>query len=169
LWRDLDRAARHALPSCSIMLIMMVASVPLLLPDPGAFRAAFVLISVFFWTLYRPAALPAPVVLILGVLLDLIGNSPLGLWAVLLLLNQAAVLALRRVLAKQGFFLVWLALAASMVGTSGLEYLIRSLLILQFLPLGPVLIQAVIGVLLYPLLAPWLIKAHRGAAAPEFA
>jgi rod shape-determining protein MreD len=152
-----------------ILLIMMVASVPMLLPEPGAFRADFVLISVFFWTLYRPAALPAPVVLILGVLLDLIGNSPLGLWAVLLLLNHAAVLALRRVLAKQGFFLVWLALAASMVSTGGLEYLMRSLLVLKFLPVGPVLVQAGIGVLLYPLLAPWLIKAHRGPAAPEYA
>lgn len=169
VWRDLDRAARHALPSCSIALVMVVASVPMLLPDPGAFRAAFVLTSVFFWTLYRPAALPAPVVLILGALLDLIGNSPLGLWAVLLLLNQAVILALRRVLAKQGFFLVWLALAASMVGTSGLEYLVRSLLVLQFLPIWPVVIQGVIGILLYPLSAPLLIRAHRGAAAPEHA
>ena len=167
LWRTLDRAARHALPACLILLILLLASVPLLLPDPGACRAAFVLNSVFFWTLYRPSALPAPVVLVLGLLLDLIGHSPLGLWAVLLLLNQAGVLALRRTLTKQGFFVVWLTLAASMIGTSLLEYLIRSLLVLHLLPLMPVVIQAAIGILLYPLLAPPLIRAHRGAAAPE--
>ena len=36
------------------------------------------LACVYFWSLFRPAAMPPPVVFLIGVLLDLLGYLPLG-------------------------------------------------------------------------------------------
>lgn len=167
LWRALDRAARHALPAASIAGAIIVLAIPGLIPAEPAFRAGFVLASVYFWSLYRPASLPAPVVALLGLLLDLLGASPLGLWCVLLLLEQAAVGAIRRPLVRQGFPIVWAVFAAFVAAIAIAEYLSRGILGLFLLPPGPIVMQTIIAILVYPLLAVALISAHRGAAAPE--
>lgn len=166
-WRGLDRTARHALPAASIVAVTILLAMPGLIPAQPACRTAFVIASVYFWSLYRPASLPAPVVALLGVLLDLLGASPLGLWAVLLLLEQAAVAPMRRVLVRQSFLMVWLAFTGFAVAISALEWLARAVLDLALLPPGPILAQGLIAILLYPPLAVALIRAHRGAAAPE--
>lgn len=167
LWRGLDRAARHALPAASIAIATILLAMPGLIPAQPACRTGFVIASVYFWTLYRPSSLPAPVVALLGVLLDLLGASPLGLWPVLLLLEQAAIAPIRRTLTRQGFLIVWLVFAGFTLAVSALEWLARSSLGLTLLPPGPILAQGSIAILLYPLLAVALIRAHRNAAAPE--
>jgi rod shape-determining protein MreD len=167
LWRGLDRAARHALPAVSITLVMIFLAIPGLIPAQPGIRVGFVIASVYFWSLYRPAALPAPLVAVLGVLLDLLGASPLGLWAVLLLLEQAAMAAIRRKLVLRGFPVVWLVFAAFVAVLTALEYGARALLDLALLPPDPIVTQGVVAILIYPLLAVALIRAHRNAAAPE--
>jgi rod shape-determining protein MreD len=169
IWRGLDRAARHAMPASTLVLAMIVLAIPGILPFQGILRAGLVVSSVFFWSLYRPSSLPPPVLMLIGVLLGLLGGSPLGLWAVLLLLEQGAVLGLRRRLARQGFFLVWLAFALLALGIGVLQWLARSLFALVLLPSAPVALETAVMILLYPLVASLLIRAHRGPAAPELA
>lgn len=169
VWRALDRAARHATPAFGIIASMIFLALPDLLPVQPMLRTAIVVGSVYFWSLYRPASLPAPVVALIGVLLDLLGASPLGLWAVLLLLEQAVILRFRRALATQGFLMIWLVFAGFSACLDALEWLGRSLLDFSLLPLAPIAIQMGVMVLLYPLLAILLVRAHRGAAAPELA
>jgi len=167
LWRGLDRAARHALPATAIAVVIVLLALPGLLPAAPESRAGFVVASVFFWTLYRPSALPAPVVALLGVLLGLLGDAPLGLWAVLLLLEQAAIGVLRRLLLRQGFVIVWLTFAGFAVTITSLEWICRAVLDLTLLPTAPIMLQGAIAVLIYPLLAVPLSRAHANAAAPE--
>jgi rod shape-determining protein MreD len=169
VWRMLDRAARHATPAFMIAAAMILLAMPGLLPAQAMLRAGIVTGSVYFWTLYRPSSLPAPVIGLIGLLLDLLGSSPLGLWAVLLLLEQAALLRLRKSLVAQGFMTVWLAFASFACSLGLLEWLGRSLLGFTLLPAVPAMVQTGIAILLYPLLAMLLVRAHRGAAAPELA
>lgn len=167
LGRGLDRAARHALPAASIVVVIVLLAMPDLIPAQPACRAAFVIASVYFWCLYRPASLPAPIIALIGVLLDLLGASPLGLWAVLLLLEQAAVGAVRKALVRQSFLIVWLAFIGFAVAISALDWAGRAVLDLTLFPPEPIVTQGVIAILLYPVLAIVLIRAHRSAAAPE--
>jgi rod shape-determining protein MreD len=169
LWRRLDKVARHAAPASGLILMMITLSIPGLLPFHGMLRASLVVISVFFWSLYRPACLPAPVLVLIGVLLGLLGGSPLGLWAVLLLLEQGMVLRLRRRLAQRNFFHIWGVFTLLALGLGILQWLARSLLALVLLPAGPVALETGMVVLLYPLVASLLVRAHRGPAAPELA
>ena len=168
-WRWLDKAARHAAPAAGLALMMIALSIPGILPFPGMLRASLVMISVFFWSLYRPACLPAPVLTLIGVLLGLLGASPLGLWAVMLLLEQGLILRLRRRLVQQNFFHIWIMFALLALGLGLLQWLARSLLALALLPEGPVALETGMAILLYPLVASLLVRAHRGPAAPELA
>jgi rod shape-determining protein MreD len=168
-WRGLDRAARHALPGVTIAGMIIALATPGLSPVASDLRAGFVIGSVYFWSLYRPAALPAPVVLLLGLLMDLLTDAPLGLWGVLLLLVQGGLGLVRGTMIRQSFLLVWIGFGAFAALVAAGEWLARSVLALTLLPPGPLAVQAGIATLLYPLLAVVLIRAHRGAAAPELA
>jgi rod shape-determining protein MreD len=168
-WRQLDIAARYTFPIGSLVLGLFVIGMPFGLPGQAELWPVYTLACVYFWSLYRPASLPAPVVALAGVLLGLLGLSPLGLWAVLLLALQGVVLAVRRRLASQSFFLTWLVFCGLAVAVSALAWLLESLLTLRMLPAQPVLIEALFSVGLYPAVAGIFIRAHRGPAAVELA
>jgi rod shape-determining protein MreD len=168
-WRQLDIAARYAFPTGSLVLGLFVIGMPFDLPGQAELWPVFTLSCVYFWSLYRPASLPAPVVVLVGLLLGLLNLSPLGLWAVLLLMLQGVVLAVRRRLAPQPFLLTWLAFCGLAVTAAGLAWMLESLLILKMLPVQPLLIEALFSVGLYPVVAGLFIRAHRGPAAVELA
>ena len=88
---------------------MLLTTLPFGLRDQGQLMPAVTLASVWFWSLFRPGSLPAPIVFLLGLLFDLLGYLPLGLGVLGLLLAQAIALRLRRGLVRQGFPVVWLA------------------------------------------------------------
>ena len=169
LWLELDRLARASLPAFAIIMAIVFLGVPGLFPAVAVLRDTLTVMSVYFWTLYRPGSLPAPITVVLGLFLGLLTSAPLGVWPVLLLLIQAGVLASRRILVRQGFILIWAALIACMLMTSAFEYCAFCILDFTVLPISPIFLQVGLGSLLYPLLVPLLIAAHRGPAAPELA
>ncbi len=169
LWRRLDAAARYAVPFGTLVAGLVVLGLNFGLPGQAQLRPVYALACVFFWSLYRPSALPAPAVMAGGVLLDLLGFSPVGLWAVLLLLLHGAVLALRRRLVQRGFLFTWPVFSGFAAGAFVLAWGAQSLLGQGMLPLRPVLTQTGFAVLLYPALAALFIRVHRGPAAAELA
>jgi rod shape-determining protein MreD len=170
-WRRMDITGRYVWPVTFVLVILLFAGLPVGLPEnppiQALLRPAVALAAVFFWSIYRPAALPAPVVAGLGLLLDLLGLTPLGLWAVLLLLTQAGALVARRFLVRLGFLGVWIAFAGAAALAALLAWGAESALTVALLPIAPTIELAVTAILLYPLLAVIFINAHRGAAAPE--
>jgi rod shape-determining protein MreD len=152
-----------------MFLGLLVIGLPFGVPGQAALRPAYAMACVFFWSLYRPASLPAPVVAGTGLLLDLLGMSPMGMWAVLLLVLQGSTLAARRRLIPQSFLLTWLVFAAFAAGGTALAWLLQSLLELSMLPAGPEVVVCLAAAGLYPALAAIFVRAHRGAAAAELA
>jgi len=169
VWRRLDAISRHAWPGMVMFLGLLVIGLPFGVPGQAALRPAYAMACVFFWSLYRPASLPAPVVAGTGLLLDLLGMSPMGMWAVLLLVLQGSTLAARRRLIPQSFLLTWLVFTAFAAGATALAWLLQSLLELNLLPPGPEAVVCLAAAGLYPALAAFFIRAHRGAAAAELA
>jgi len=152
-----------------MFLGLLVIGLPFGVPGQAALRPAYAMACVFFWSLYRPASLPAPVVAGTGLLLDLLGMSPMGMWAVLLLVLQGSTLAARRRLIPQSFLLTWLVFTAFAAAGTALAWLLQSVLELSMLPPGPEAVVCLAGAGLYPALAAFFIRAHRGAAAAELA
>lgn len=160
----LDALARAAAPSAATVMAMILAAAPIGLPW---LVPAVALASVFFWSLFRPASMPAPAAFGLGLLQDLLGFAPLGIGVLILLLVHAAALRLRRVLAKQSFLLVWLAYCGFALTAVGLGYVLQALLAWQVPPTRPALAQLGLMIGIYPPLA-WLMAwGHRAMQRAE--
>ena len=126
--RRLDAAARQGFPIGSTLVLMLFGNAPLGGP---ALLPAVTITSVFFWSLYRPGAMPPPAVFLLGLLLDLLGWLPVGDGVVVLLLIHGFCVRWRRGLARQGFLVVWLVFLGFSVVAAALIWAIAALLMVR--------------------------------------
>jgi rod shape-determining protein MreD len=167
LRRRLDMMARGGFPATTTVLMLLVIDAPLGLPGQAELQESVVLASVFFWSLFRPPAMPPPVVFLLGLLTDLLGYAPPGVGVLTLLITHGLALRWRRALVEQGFLLVWLAFVGVIAGAAAMQWAFTSLLMFRLLPPWPGVFQVMLGAGLYPLLAPLLIRAHHTLAEPD--
>ncbi|HTC10499.1 MAG TPA: rod shape-determining protein MreD [Acetobacteraceae bacterium] len=167
LGRRLDILARQSFPASTTILLMLLCGLPFGIADQATLLPSVTVGCVYFWSLFRPASLPPPVVFLIGLLLDLLGYLPIGVGVLTLLILHGVVLRARRSLTQQGFILVWLAQICVGIVAAGLIWTLTSLLDLQLMPAGPAAFQAMLTAALYPALAIVLTTAHRTLAAPE--
>ncbi len=165
--RRLDIAARHSCPANCTVLLMLLCQAPFGIEDQAVLLPVVTLICVWFWSVFRPAAMPPPVVFLIGLLLDLLGYFPLGVGVLIALLVHGMALRWRRGLSRQGFAVTWLAFIAVAVPAAMLGWALTMLLTFRFLPPGPALFQAALSAALYPTLAVPLARAHRTIADPD--
>jgi rod shape-determining protein MreD len=122
---------------------------------------------VWFWSLFRPAAMAPPVVFAIGLLLDLLDWLPVGTGVLTLLIVHGVAQRWRRTLGRHGFALVWLAFAVVAAGAAALEWVATVVLTWRLVPPGAMVFQAVLTAALYPALAILFARAHRSIANPE--
>ncbi len=101
------------IPALQVLLATWLFIIPLRvfglqLPEP-----VFAMVPTFAWALIRPSILAPFCLLLLGVAMDIIWGSPLGLWAVALLAPYGAVLAVRNMLVGQQLFIMWVGFAVA--------------------------------------------------------
>ncbi len=169
LWRRLDRSARLSFPATLTALLLLACALPLGIAGQAELQAAVAVICVFFWSTFRPASMPPPVVFLVGLLCDLLGYAPPGVGVLTLLLMHGMALRWRRFLVRQGFLVVWLAFSALACGAAALGWALTSLLTFRLLPPGPGMFQAALAIGMYPALAVPLAGAHQTLAEPEHA
>jgi len=167
LRRRLDMSARWSFPAATTALMFLLTAAPLGLPAQAELQGAVALASVFFWSLFRPASMPPPVVFLLGVLVDLLDYAPPGVGVLSLLLVHGLALRWRRVLVRQGFLVVWLTFAGIACGAAVVQWALTAVLVFRLLPPGPGLFQAALAAGLYPALAVLLTRAHQTLAEPR--
>jgi rod shape-determining protein MreD len=162
-------AARRSFPAAIAALLLLVTSAPLGLPGQPELQATIALSCVFFWSLFRPASMPPPVVFMLGLLTDLLGYAPPGVGVLTLLLAHGLALRWRRFLTRMGFMLVWLSFVGVASGAASMQWALTSLLTFRLLPPGAAFFQSALGAGIYPLLAVMFTHAHQTLAEPEHA
>jgi rod shape-determining protein MreD len=167
LGRRLDIFARSSFPGCITILLMLLTQAPLEIPEQVALLPAVALCCVWFWSLFRPRAMPPPMVFLIGLLLDLLGCLPLGVGVFTLLTVHGVALPVRRALAGRGFGWVWIVFSAVAAGASLLIWLLVMLLTFRLLSPYPAIFIAVLTTSIYPVLAIPFAGAHRSIASPE--
>ncbi|MEA2740109.1 MAG: hypothetical protein QOH05_3416 [Acetobacteraceae bacterium] len=167
LGRRLDIFARVSFPTCITVLLMLLTQVPLEIPEQAALLPAVVLCCVWFWSLFRPDAMPPPVVFLVGLLTDLLGYLPLGVGVFTLLAVHGVALAMRRSLSRRGFAWIWIVFGAVAACASLLIWAMVMLLTFRLLSPYPAIFVAILTISIYPVLAIPFGGAHRSIANPE--
>jgi rod shape-determining protein MreD len=167
LGRLLDIAARCCFPACITVLLMLLTQAPLEIPGQAALLPAVGLCCVWFWSVFRPGAMPPPVVFLIGLLMDLLGYLPLGVGVFTLLAVHGAAVSMRRSLSRRGFAWIWAVFAAVAGTASVLIWLLVMLLTFRLLSPNPAIFIAVLTVSIYPMVAIPFAGADRSIANPE--
>ena len=149
------------LPFLLSVLLVGIANLPLsltggLLPAP-----ILALGSVYFWLLLRPDLMPAIAVLMIGLLEDLVSGGPPGLWT-------AGFIAAYSFTERQRDVLEGLSSLGTLIGFAGavliaalVAYALAWAVFLRAPPVAPLMLECVMTVLLYPLIAlpsGWILR-----------
>jgi rod shape-determining protein MreD len=167
LGRLLDIFARSSFPVCVTVLLMLLTQAPLNIPGQSALLPAVAFCCVWFWSVFRPDAMPPLIVFLIGLLLDLLGYLPLGVGVVTLLAVHGVALAIRRSLSRWRFAWTWFVFGGVAAAASTLIWLMVMLLTFRLLSPDPAIFTAVLTVSIYPVLAIPFAGAHRSIANPE--
>ena len=167
VWHQMDVASRHAFPAAQTTIVLLLLAAPIGMPGQAQIQSAWTMACIYFWSLYRPAALPALLVFGIGLLLDLMAQGPVGIGVLLLLLIHAVALKFRRALTRSGFGDVWLAFIGVAAAASAGKWVLTCFLTWHIFPPAAGLFEFALAAGLYPIIALYLILLHRGPAAPE--
>ncbi len=166
LLRRIDAAARAGFPGLFTAFLIILAAVPVGIPG---IIGAVAMPSIFFWTIFRPAAMPAPVVFSLGLLQDLLSFAALGTGVLTLLIVHGVALRARDFLVRQTFLIAWLAFCIFAAGAAALGWGLQAMLGWFLPPLAPGLHQFGLAVGIYPALSWVLARLHTAMRRAETA
>lgn len=158
---QLDRTARNLVPFAVTILAMLVGMVPLPLPGYGAVSAPFTLMCLFYWVIHRPDLLRPLVVFAIGLLQDLISGVPVGLTPMVLMLAYWLLITQRRFFLGRSFLMLWIGFALVVMGAAAVQWMVFALMTANLLDARPVLVQALLGVALFPVVVWLLQRLHR--------
>ncbi len=95
------------LPALMCAAASLVFATPMRAFGLQAPEPVFAFVPAFAWAMIRPSLWPPAALLALGLFLDLLWGTPLGLWPLCLLAAFGAIFFLRPILSGQDFWLLW--------------------------------------------------------------
>ncbi|MBL0897822.1 MAG: hypothetical protein IBJ17_03855 [Reyranella sp.] len=176
----LDRWGRAALPGSVLLFFVLLTLAPLRAPYLSDTLPLLPVLVVFQFSLATPERLPGPLLLAMGVLLDLLlggPGAPVGVSALGFVLIRAAVVANRRYLVGVPFLFQWIGFCILCWGFVVLVWAFTALWTWTAIDPVPAMMQYAVVIVVYPLLAPLLARvrardplnvpdASRGTARP---
>ena len=151
LW--VARQVWYSLPLLITLAALVLALAPLNLFQGYAPAPDIVLASVFFWAIFGPQFLPAWAVFTLGLTQDFATGAPIGFWALIYLLAYGFSLSQRVFFFGRTVRGVWLGFVIVAFVTAIATWFAGSTYFMQWLPIGPILLQAVVSILAFPIAA----------------
>jgi rod shape-determining protein MreD len=159
-FRRLRGAIAGAMPFLIAVVRAMLISVPLQVPHVGAIAPYLTLAAVYYWAVFRPDLFGYGAAFCLGLFTDIMTGAPLGLGALVLVAVLAVSVTQRRFFLGKPFHILWWGFALIAPVAMVLTWLLASIYSGMFLPIGPVLLQAVVTVALFPAVAWVLGRCH---------
>ncbi len=153
----MDRSASHlwAKRSLYVLLAFLVLFLHLLPLDTRPDRWPFpdVLIALTFaWVLRRPEFVPVLSIAAVMLMADLLLQRPPGLMAALVVLGAAYLQSAAPSMRDAGFVAEWTTVAAVITAIFVLNGLILGILSVQQAAMGPIAIQVVVTIAIYPVI-----------------
>lgn len=162
LWHRLDIVARSLSPLAITLFLVMLAMVPLQIPNVAPVVPALALIAVYYWAVHRPDLMNVWAIFLVGLFQDLLSGGTVGIGILALLLVHIIVDTQRRFFARSSFQALWVLFAPVAAASMYLMWLLNCMMQGQFLEIGPVLFQYLTTIAAYPCLA-WLFAQAQKA------
>jgi rod shape-determining protein MreD len=148
-------------PVLLALLFVVIANLPLsitggLMPAP-----LLALAPIYFWVVLRPELLPPIAVLLIGLFEDLLSGGPPGIWAFGFLAAYGLADRQREVFEGLSGVGAVLGFAATVFTAAGAAFLLASFVYWRPAPLASLLLESLLTILFYPLLAIVLTWANR--------
>lgn len=99
--------ARMALPGLGTLMFFLLSLAPIGLAGMGDFPPDIILISIYYWTIFRPSAIPFWAVFLFGLLRDALFGIALGMSSLIFIFFRLLVLSQQRYLVKETFWAMW--------------------------------------------------------------
>src|SRR6185436_10099458 len=157
LLASLDRWGRQLLPGVTLLLFVLLTLAPLRAPYLSDALPLLPALVVYQFSLATPERLPGPLLLVMGVLLDLLlggPGAPVGVSALGFVLIRASVIANRRYLVGVPFLFQWIGFCILTLGYVFIVWLFTAIWTWTNLDPGPAVVQYIVVIVIYPLIAP---------------
>ena len=156
-----DRLAQfgsNAVPGLITLLLVFIGLVPLGIPHSGLVVPPLALIAVHYWGIYRPDLLPGLAAFAIGLFHDVLSGGALGLYAFIFLVVRAVMASQRRFFLGKPFLVEWWGFMLVASAAFIAEWVLASLYVGAFVRPGPLAIQALLTISLYPVLTWFMIR-----------
>jgi len=156
-----ENGVRLLAPLGLLALLFLISVTKIPVPRAGQIEPAFLLMAVYYWSIYRPTLMPPWVCFFIGLLLDFLVGMPPGVNAIIFTLVQWIVRDQRKFLMGQPYITIW-AVFALVAGLSlSLQWGLYGLVEFRWAPFTPVMLSIAATFLLFPVITLFLILAHR--------
>lgn len=166
VWVRMDTWVRHLVPFGVTLALLLFTAIPTHMPGLAGIVPMLPLMGVYYWAIYRPDLLPAWVAFVIGLLYDIIGGTPLGVHALVLLAVQGVAASQRRFFLGKSFLVAWWAFGLMAAGASGATWLLVTVLLGQAVDPTPLLFEYLLTMGLFPLLT-WALARTQMAFLKE--
>jgi cell shape-determining protein MreD len=163
LLATLDRWGRLILPGTLLLFFVLLTLAPLRAPYLSDALPLLPALVVFQFSLATPERLPGPLLLAMGILLDLLlggPGAPVGVSALGFVLIRAAVVANRRYLVGVPFLFQWMGFCLLTLGYVFIVWIFTAIWTWTSIDPGPAISQYIVVIVVYPLLAPLLARVR---------
>jgi len=141
---------RYAAIYAFIFLMLILEMITLPAPLNIAMNIPFILVTVYYWSIYRPSIIPPAIVFAIGIIVDLVTGAPPGVGAIILVGLHWAISNQRAFLSAQNFPMIWLVFAMVLLGIVFAEWLVFGMLNLKWSPLNTAISQFLLGIVAFP-------------------
>jgi rod shape-determining protein MreD len=156
-----ERWARAGLPVSAILCATIAMAAPI--PLPGIVVPDVVLMLVFLSAAFRSDAFPVWLCFAMGLLVDLVGSTPPGAHAMTFVTCHAFAVSQRRYFKLVGLLWIGFALVAAWTGLA--MWGVMSAYYGIWLDPRPLLVQAFISILVFPIISSSLQRLTGGSSA----
>ncbi len=157
----LDWTARLIVVYALIGVLFVLNVTAISYPFAGVFQAPFIIMAIYYWSVFRPTLLPFWLVFAAGIVYDLLSATPLGITAFIFVATRWLVFDQRRFLMGQPFIMVWSGFGIVLLLVLLTEWLLFGVVQESFSSLTPVWISLLLGICLFPLVSIILHLSHK--------
>ncbi len=158
---QIDIAIRMIVPYIIMAALFLLSMISFSTPLSTTIEIPFVIIIIYHWAIYRPSIIPPLLVFAVGICIDFLSGFPAGLSAFVLLVILHIVVQQRLFLTGQPFMVIWFGFVLASMAALFVQWFLFGLIHFQWTPLLPVILAAISGSLLFPVISLILNLSHK--------